>query len=54
MTTKDLIELVKDFGSWRGDVYTLATLVYQRQKEDDAAIAEQLGDQATADAIRGQ
>jgi hypothetical protein len=52
MTSKEIIELVADFGAWQGNTYSLAVLIAQRQREDDAAIAEANGQQETADAIR--
>jgi hypothetical protein len=52
MTSKELIELVADFGAWQGNTYALAVLVAQRQREDDAAIAESNGQQEVADLIR--
>lgn len=52
MTNKDLIALVSDFAAWSGNTYTLAVLISQRQREDDAAIAEANGQQEVADAIR--
>jgi hypothetical protein len=52
MTSKEIIELVADFSAWQGNTYSLAVLIAQRQREDDAAIAEANGQQEVADAIR--
>ncbi len=51
MTSKELIELVADFSAWQGNTYTLAVLIAQRQRDDDAAIAESMGQQEVAAAI---
>ena len=52
MTSKEIIELVSDFSVWQGNTYTLAVLIAQRQREDDALIAEGAGQQEVADSIR--
>jgi len=52
MTSKELIELVADFAAWQGNTYTLAVLIVQKQREDDALIAEVSGQQEVADLIR--
>jgi hypothetical protein len=52
MTNKELIELVADFSAWQGNTYTLAVLIAERQRNDDAVIAEIAGQQEVADAIR--
>ena len=52
VTNKELVELVKDFPAWGGNTFTLANLILQRQREDDAQIAESLNQQEVADAIR--
>ena len=52
MTSKDIIELVADFAAWQGNTYALAVLVAQRQREDDALIAEANGQMEVADLIR--
>jgi hypothetical protein len=52
MTSKELIELVADFPVWQGNTYALAVLVAQRQRDDDATIAEGMGQQEVADSIR--
>lgn len=53
MTNRDLLDVVADFPSWGGNTYTLANLILQKQREDDALLAESLGQQEVADAIRG-
>lgn len=53
MTSHELVELVNDFSAWKGNTFTLAMLIMQKQKADDAALAEQHSQEA-ADAIRGQ
>jgi hypothetical protein len=52
MTNKDLIDLVNNFQSWGGNTFTLAMQICQRQREDDAQLAESAGQQELADAIR--
>lgn len=52
MTNKELLEVVNNFSAWGGNTYTLANLILQKQREDDALLAESLGHQETADAIR--
>ncbi len=52
MTTKELIDLVNDFPSWKGDAFKLAVLVMHRQKEDDALLADAVPE--IAEAIRSQ
>lgn len=52
MTTKELLEMVNDFRSWSGNTYTLAVMVANRQREDDAIIAESFEQQSVAEAIR--
>jgi hypothetical protein len=52
MTSNEIIELVADFSAWQGNTYSLAVLIAQRQREDDAVIAEANGQQESADAIR--
>lgn len=52
MTNKELIELVADFPTWQGNTYALAVLIAQRQREDDAVLAEGMGQQEVADSIR--
>lgn len=54
MTSKELVALVNNFNAWGGNTFTLAMLVVQQQKEDDALISESLGQQDVADAIRKQ
>ena len=46
--------MVNDFQLWKGNTYTLAVMVMQRQKEDDAQTAEAMGGNDVAEAIRGQ
>ena len=53
MNNKDLLDMVKDFPAWGGNTYTLASQIMQRQREDAALIAESMGKQEVADAIRG-
>ena len=52
MTNKEIIDLVSEFSAWQGNAYTLAILISQQQREDDAAIAEASGQQEVADSIR--
>ncbi len=52
MTNKALLELVNNFPSWGGNTFTLAMQILQRQREDDAQLAEAAGQQELADAIR--
>lgn len=52
MTNKHVVEIVNDFGAWGGNVYTLAVMIAQQQREDDALIAESNAAQEVADAIR--
>lgn len=52
MTNKQVVDIVNDLKEWGGNAYTLATIVAQRQREDDALIAESNDAQAVADAIR--
>lgn len=52
MDNKRLLGLVQDVALWRGDVYRLATLVAQEQREADAITAEGLEAPAVAEAIR--
>jgi phage protein U len=52
MTNKEIIELVADFPAWQGNTYALAVLIAQRQREDDAVLAEGMGQQEVADSIR--
>lgn len=54
MDAKQLRDMVTDFSSWGGNTFTLAMLIMQKQKEDDAVIAESLGQDMVADAIRNQ
>jgi hypothetical protein len=54
MTSKRILELVKDIPMWNGDVYKLAMLVATEQREDDAVKAEAAGNQELADAIRAE
>lgn len=51
MTNKQVVEIVNDFGAWGGNVYTLAVMIAQRQRDDYAFIAESNDAQAVADAI---
>ena len=52
MTNKDVVEAVNNFASWGGNAFTLAMVLVQKQREDDAQAAEALGQQEVADAIR--
>lgn len=52
MTNKEMLDLVNDFPAWGGNAFTLAMQIVQRQREDDAVLAETAGYQALADHIR--
>lgn len=52
MTNKEVRDAVSNFSSWGGNAFTLAMLVVQQEREDAAVIAESLGHQDVADAIR--
>lgn len=54
MNAKEVKAIVDDFKLWHGNTYTLAMLIAEGQKEADAVIAEQSGQQEIADQIRGQ
>ena len=53
MTVAQVLEVVQDFSQWRGDVYKLAMIIRERQKEDDAVLVETKSPEAAQD-IRGQ
>ena len=53
MTNKDVLDVVNNFPSWGGNTFTLAMMLVQKQREDDAQLAEAMGQQEVADAIRG-
>lgn len=48
MTPQELIHMVNDFAAWKGNTYTLAMMVLQQQREDDAALAETVSPEAAA------
>ena len=52
MTAKEVRDIVNNIGLWGGNAFTLAMLIAQRQREDDALAAEGLGQQDVAEAIR--
>ena len=52
MTNKEMLELVNDFRAWGGNTFTLAMMIVQRQREDDAGLAEEHGANEVAEAIR--
>ena len=52
MEAQSLLKIVQDMPAWRGDVYRLATLVAEAQKEESAAVAENAGFTEAADLIR--
>lgn len=43
VNAKDLLDVVNDIGQWKGNAYTLAAIVMERQRQDDAKIAENAG-----------
>lgn len=50
---RQIIDLVNDFNVWRGNSFTLATLVAQLVKEKAVEIVEADGHTETADKLRG-
>lgn len=52
MDAKQIKAAVDDFGQWKGNAYTLASIVAQAQRESDAVLAEAAGQQELADNIR--
>ena len=52
MNNKLVVEIVNNVQEWGGNAYMLAVIVAQRQREDDALIAESNAAQEVADAIR--
>lgn len=53
MQAKQILEIVNDFGRWKGNSFALATIIAQETKEQAASIAEQNGATEIADLIRG-
>jgi hypothetical protein len=52
MDGKRILALIQDVNLWRGDVYRLATLIAEEQREIDAVKAEALEAPTVAEAIR--
>jgi hypothetical protein len=52
MTAKEVRDLVNNINLWGGNAFTLAMRVAEKQREDDAAKAEELGQPEVAEAIR--
>jgi hypothetical protein len=50
---REILALVNDFEQWRGNSYTLATLIAVLVKEKAAEKAAELGSEEVAEAIRG-
>jgi len=51
--TKEILELISNTSVWGGNVYNLAAILIEKQKEIDAAMVEELYPEASA-LIRGQ
>lgn len=52
MNAKEVRDLVNDLSQWGGNAYTLAMRIAERQREDDAQIAESHGQPEVVEAIR--
>lgn len=52
MNAKEVRDIVSNIALWGGNAFTLAMLIAERQRADDAAIAEGLGQTDVAEAIR--
>lgn len=52
MNAKDIRDMVSDVHIWGGNAFTLAMKVMEKQREDDALIAESLEHSDVAEAIR--
>ena len=53
MDSKRILELVADVTVWRGDVYRLAVIIAEEQREDAAQVAEAAERPDIAEKIRG-
>lgn len=52
MDAKQLLDIVQNVKLWKGDVFTLAKVVSETQKEADAALAEAADQPDLAQSIR--
>jgi hypothetical protein len=52
MDAKRILGIIADVNLWRGDVYRLATIIAEEQREADALKAEALDAPEIAEAIR--
>jgi hypothetical protein len=52
MTAKEVRDLVTNISAWGGNAFTLAMRVAEQQRQDDATIAETLGQAEVAESIR--
>jgi predicted negative regulator of RcsB-dependent stress response len=53
MDAREIKAIVDDFSQWKGNAYTLATLIAAAQRESDANKADAAGQSELADQIRG-
>lgn len=52
MTAKEVRDMVNNIGLWGGNAFTLAMRIAEQQRQDDAAIAENMGQPEVAEAVR--